>query len=315
MADAETASGRLWNSLTFNTGSAAVKLERINELKERYNELLEKEAELTFGVGADGKVIADDDSESSDSSNEDVADPLINPEANAAAIELLEDRFKSEEELLIQKYERDREIAAENKELLLKLEGEFYKNLAAIEEKADEKKREKEEKALKDKQKANDKKDKEQKKVDKVEDKVNKEKEKKDKKMLDDGLALAMMAFGDKKEIAATVAFINTAEGVTKALASQDYAGAALTAATGAAQISKILSSDAKSGGSGSVTAPSAPTRESRSIDDIGDTSSLDFTDSTDTGSQTIRIEFANDSGDEITDAIANALNKKQKEN
>ena len=26
-------------------------------------------------------------------------------------------------------------------------------------------------------------------------------------------------------------------------------------------------------------------------------------------------VEFANDSGDEITDAIANALNKKQKEN
>ena len=313
MANAETASGRFWNAVTFNAGQSNFLLERQNELLKERKKIQGELAESRLGIGEDGRVIADESSDTK-SSKEDVVDPLINPEANDAAIQLLEDRFKTEAELLTEKFERELEIAAGHKELLLELENEYLENLFGLTEAADEKERLRKDKELKKKQKADDKLLREKKKQDKIDEKLEDKKAADDKKRMDDSLALAMLVFGDKKEISATLAFINTAEGVTKALASQDYAGAAVTALTGAAQIASILSADPKGGGN-SVTAPSAPAKESRALEQEDDLSSLEFTDATSEGSNTQTITFATDTGDELLDVLANALNKKQREN
>ena len=123
-------------------------------------------------------------------------------------------------------------------------------------------------------------------------------------------MALASLVFEDSKGVSAGIALMNTAEGVTAALAKYDYAGAALIAATGAAQISSILG--ASKAGGGSVSSVSAPTASQQGFE--AETSILDVSASTDSGSSTQSISFATDSGDELIDAIANALNKGQTE-
>ena len=144
----------------------------------------------------------------------------------------------------------------------------------------------------------------------KIDDKVVKNKAKTNEELIKGGLALAESAFKDNKEISGTIAFINTAEGVTKALSKQDYGGAALTAATGAVQIANILG--AEKGGGGSVgSVPSAPPKQP---DFEPDTASLDLTESAAGGSQKIEVVFSTDSGDELTEAFANAIKKGQSE-
>jgi len=123
-------------------------------------------------------------------------------------------------------------------------------------------------------------------------------------------MSLASFVFEDSKAVSAGIAFINTAEGVTAALAKQNYAGATLTALTGAAQIANILGASKGGGAPASIQAPAAP----KEPDFVQDTASLDFTDSSAGGSSTNEIRFATDSGDELVDAIAEALNKGQRE-
>lgn len=159
-------------------------------------------------------------------------------------------------------------------------------------------------------QKAEVKTNKEKEKQNKIEDKVVKNKAKTNEELIKGGLALAEAAFKDNKEISAAIAFINTAEGVTEALSKQDYVGAAITAATGAVQISNILSTE-KGGGSSVGSVPSAPPQQP---DFQPDTTDLQLSDATGGGSQNINLNISTDSGDELIDAIANALNKGQAE-
>jgi len=144
----------------------------------------------------------------------------------------------------------------------------------------------------------------------KKEEDIEKDKAKMKEANAKSAMELAAFVFEDSKAVSAGIALINTAEGVTAALAKQNYAGAALTAAMGAAQISSILSAS-KGGGTPtpvqSSVSPSEP-------DFVQDTEVLQLTDSTASGSGTNEIRFATDSGDELVDAIANALNKGQRE-
>lgn len=122
-------------------------------------------------------------------------------------------------------------------------------------------------------------------------------------------------AFKIKQGLSAASAVMNTSEGVTKALASQNYAGAAVTAATGAAQLAAILS--AKPDGGGGTIAPASAS--SSGSTDIGQTFTgeptsttiTDITELTGTGQSTERfiIEFS----DDVIDAVARKV--KQSEN
>ena len=107
-------------------------------------------------------------------------------------------------------------------------------------------------------------------------------------------------------------AFMNTAEGVTDALAEQNYPSAALIAATGAVQIAAILSSSPNSPGGSSVSTPSAPPPSQQQPDFQPETSSLEFTDTTNTGQTTFNLTVPD--GDEIGQALANWINKAQTE-
>ena len=185
---------------------------------------------------------------------------------------------------------------------------EFNANSEQIKSDAREKERAAIEKEEKSAQKAKDTLAKEERKQSKIEEKAKNAESKRNKKFADDAMGIASIVFEDSKEISAGIAFVNTAQGVTKALAVQDYAGAAFTAVAGAAQISAILG--ASRGGGSASTVPARQPQQ----DFEAETSSLELSSATDSGSATQPIRFATDSGDELIDAIASALNKGQTE-
>ena len=137
-----------------------------------------------------------------------------------------------------------------------------------------------------------------------IDDKNAKDNAKRDERFADNAMAIASLVFEDNKAISAGIAFVNTAQGVTKALASQDYSGAALTAVVGAAQISSILG--ASKGGGGSVSAPAAPAQASQQ-DFQADTTGLDVGISTAGGSQEIRVVMVDGSGNDLVTFISEA--------
>ena len=142
------------------------------------------------------------------------------------------------------------------------------------------------------------------------------------KKQIDQGIQLLDAVGGNSKKLfkvkqglSAGNAVMNTSEGVTKALAEQNYAGATVTALTGAAQLAAILS--AKPDGGGGTIAP-ASAASSGSTDtgstftgDATSTTITDITELTDSGQSTERfiIEFS----DDVIDAVARKV--KQSEN
>jgi len=134
------------------------------------------------------------------------------------------------------------------------------------------------------------------------------------KKQLDQGTTL-LTALGNNSKtthkinqgLSASNAFMSTREGVMDALASQNYVGAALIAATGAAQIAAILSSkpDGAGSGGGAATPASAPEQQTfETFNDQGATiTDISGGEST---SQRLTIEF----NDEVVDAIARQIDK-----
>ncbi len=232
-------------------------------------------------------------------------------------VEAIKDRFKTETELLTEKLEREKELLdneivneEERNALKLELEQEYQDNLTAIKNEAIQARVDKEKEVQDQLAKAEKLAQRDKAKQDKLDKKIDADKLSLKENNARQAIALASLVFEDSKAVSAGIAFINTAEGVTAALAKQNYVGAALTAATGAAQQIAILGAS-PGGGSSAPTPPSqAPTQP----DFQADTEALELTDSTLGGSTTNEIRFATDSGDEIIDAIASALNKGQSE-
>lgn len=233
-------------------------------------------------------------------------------------VEAIRDRFKTELELLEEKLIKEKELIAQTvvdeidrKALLLEVEKEFQDNKLAIETEAAEKKAEEEAKRKKEEEKEKKKLEKEKKSLQKIEDKIAKDNTKRDEQMASDSIALANFVFEDSKGVSAGIALVNTAEGVTKALATQNYAGAALTAAMGAAQISAILGAS-KGGGSIPSTSATAPTGEAQTAQ--ADTSTLDITEQGDAGAQEIRLIITDESGNTYLDGLANGLEERARQ-
>ena len=236
---------------------------------------------------------------------------------NALAVESITNRFLTEEQLRADAYEKEREFIEktiadeEEKNTILKqLSEEFHNDISDIQQEALDKQIAAKEKADRAKEKADIKAERIHAGHVKANEERAKKKAKQEEDLIKGGLALAAIAFKDNKEISAGIAFINTAQGVTKALSVQDYAGAALTAATGAIQIQAILG--AEKGGGSSASVPSAPPPAQPDFQQ--DSTGLEFTDSTESGTATSTITFNTDTGDELIDAIAGALNKGQRE-
>ena len=109
---------------------------------------------------------------------------------------------------------------------------------------------------------------------------------------------------------------MDTAAGVQRAFADSPFwvavGQSAVIVANGVAQLSNIQSA---SKGGGSISGGGGGGGASSQQPDFQqDSTGLDFTDSDASGSTTNTITFSTDTGDELVDAIANALNKGQKE-
>ena len=120
----------------------------------------------------------------------------------------------------------------------------------------------------------------------------------------------------DNKGVRSALVVMDTAAGVARAFSDSPFwvavGQSAVIVANGVAQLSNIQSAS-KGGGSisGGVGGGGA---SSQQPDFQQDSTGLDFTDSDASGSTTNTITFSTDTGDELVDAIANALNKGQKE-
>ena len=224
----------------------------------------------------------------------------------SAELQAIEDSFKTESELLLQKYERDKEVLdqevidiEERNELKLQLKEQLESGLSDIEEKKEkEKEKEKAKQAKKDL------------KLSKIEDKNKKDSEKLEEQQARNSMMLAELVFKDNKEVSAGIAFVNTAQGITKALAVQDYAGAALTGVLGAAQISAILGAG-KGGGSAPGVSSSGPSQSPQQTDFAPETSSLELTEQVEgEGVTTTRLIISTDDGTDIFDTFARGINE-----
>lgn len=138
------------------------------------------------------------------------------------------------------------------------------------------------------------------------------------KKQIDQGIQLLDAVGGNSKKLfkvkqglSAANAVMNTSEGVTDALAQQNYPSAAIIAATGAAQLAAILS--ASPGGGGSVSAPSstAPPAASTStaVEDTG-SSIVAINDISESTTQRMVLEF----NDDIIDVIARKVDQSKQD-
>ena len=218
----------------------------------------------------------------------------------AGRLDPILDRFKTEEELILEKYnleveliEKEIELKTERDEALLNLATKTGDKLLAVKEKQF-----KEEEKLKLAQQ------KKQDKLDKIVEKQDKENAERNDKMAKDGMALASVVFEDNKEVASGIAFVNTAQGITKALSAQDYVGATLTATMGVAQIAAINSA---SKGGGSAPAVSAPTQTSQESF-TPETSSLELSEVSEDSVQTINVVFSTDDGNQFFDMVGQSV-------
>lgn len=96
-------------------------MERMNELQAQYSEL-ESKAEEKVKKGKGGSLSSTGGKSTSAAST------------NAAELEALEDRFKSEQQLLQEKYDREYEMAVGNKELQKQLEEQFLQDIDELRE-------------------------------------------------------------------------------------------------------------------------------------------------------------------------------------
>lgn len=210
-------------------------------------------------------------------------------------LQALLDRFKSEEQLLLEKYEAERVIAAGNNELLLELEREYLENSQLLKDEA----------AAKDQARLDEQTSyyadilKQQGKIDAENvsaiEKGSKDKSKSEEAYLDAAITAGNALFEDQKGIKAGLVVVDTAAGISKAFAELPYPAAltasASIAATGVAQLAAITSAS-KGGGSTSSAVPAetlpdeVPQLEAQNSDADGSNQTvvIKFDDSTELG-------------------------------
>ena len=242
----------------------------------------------------------------------------------------IENRFKDEEQLLADKLARELKMVGENKSLRYDLETQYWADVAELEILSEEERAAREAESLEKTAEL-------KKSTVEHEDAMN-------KSVANNAIGLARAVFGNSKAVAvASIASqkasalsanaVATAAGATAAFGAQQVVGdpsslargtaaaaavktmgavnAGLIIATGLGQAAGAMSGS--SGGSsvsgGDSSGSSNSTQQGISQDG---TSSLELTDSSESGSQSNTINFGTDSGDDLIDAIAAALNKAQ---
>ena len=248
-------------------------------------------------------------------------------------IQAIADRFKTEEQLLFEKKERELIIIGDNNALKLELEDQYLMDVVLLEQKAEDEKA----KITAD---ASDK-------AAKAQSLAAKSKMALEGSIANNAIQLTKMVLGDSKAaalagiiiqkgMALSANAVSTAAGATAAFAAQQVVGDPTSFARGtaaAAHITTLGSINAGlivatglgqaaalgggGGGGGSLSSGGGGGNNSSSSRDANfeeETTGLEVTDASDQGSSVQTIRFAVDSGDELIDAISSALNKANNE-
>lgn len=224
-------------------------------------------------------------------------------EKNTSEIAAIEDRFKTEEQLLLEKLNREIEIIGDNNNLKLELEAEYQNALLDLElervdsEIAANQKAEKQAQDLRDKDL-------------KAQQKADKDKTSATLSYADAAINAGNLIFEDNKAVRAGLVVADTAAGIVRAFADLPYpaalAASAGIAVTGATQLANIASSS-KGGGSVSAPSPAPVTPESPQDALQSEDQFIDASDASGANESVIVVRIEG-GGDEITEAIANNI-------
>ncbi len=264
-------------------GEILTETQRLDELIAKRDEALEQQQTIADAAKGNGGVIGGTIGSTSESAG------------GSDELQALLDRFKSEEQLLLEKYETERAIATGNNELLLELEREYLESSQLLKDEA----------AAKDQARLDEQTSyyadilKQQGKIDaenvSAVEKGSKDKSKSEEAYLDAAITTGNALFEDQKAVKAGLVVVDTAAGISKAFAELPYpaalAASASIAATGVAQLAAITSAS-KGGGSTPSTVPAeslpdeAPELEAQNSDLNGSnqTVTIRFDDSTELG-------------------------------
>ncbi len=264
-------------------GEILTETQRLDELIAKRDEALEQQQTIADAAKGNGGVIGGTIGSTSESTG------------GSDELQALLDRFKSEEQLLLEKYETERSIAAGNNELLLELEREYLENSQLLKDEA----------AAKNQARLDEQTSyyadilKQQGKIDAENvsaiEKGSKDKSKSEEAYLDAAITTGNALFEDQKAVKAGLVVVDTAAGISKAFAELPYpaalAASASIAATGVAQLAAITSAS-KGGGSTSSAVPAeslpdeVPELEAQNSDLNGSnqTVTIRFDDSTELG-------------------------------
>jgi len=329
--NAKTASGRLWNTLTFNTSQEKFALEKINELLEERKEIQEDLAKNRFGIGQETESAVVEEDVDSGSSLKGKEEEKLNEwltrkeelQKEAAErqrqreIEAIESRWLTEEEKLHERYEKELEIIGDHNENKLALEAEYVQNLKDLDAKREAEKNKAGQDSLKQTEKRL-----------KIEQQLEMQNAKSILSILsslvDSESKIGKALFLGSQALAASEVFFNTQAAAARALAELGpIAGPPVAASiqtSGALSMAAIAAQTfgSLSGGGGSTGSISSGTTNTvnrqAEPDFIQDSAELELTSSTDSGSGTIEVRFATDTGDSLIDSFAEALNKGQRE-
>jgi len=228
-----------------------------------------------------------------------ITDPINS--TSVTDIESIADRFKDEEQLLADKLKRELEMVGENKELRLALDDEYWMNVAILDQNAEDKRTA-------------------------LSKKSHSEESKRELLRRNSLLSIASSLAGGNEKIAKAIfvvskglaaadVFVNTQRASMRALADLGpIAGppvAASIQASGHLSMAAIAASTI-GGLSNSSGSSSLSTTDPSQTAFQPETTSLELSDASESGSSAQTINFGTDSGDDLIDAIANALNKAQ---
>jgi len=302
--NANTVFGRLKNTLSGDIYQPQFNTEKQNELLKEQWTLIDEIIKLENSA-AEGKP--------------EKLEPITSTGTGTVdQIQEIADRYKSEEELLTQKFDKELEMIGDNDELKKQRHEQYLEDLLELDQTNEDKKLNAAKIA-----------------ADKI-TKIDTDKIKLKKSLEDSALKTSISAlatFGKNSDKAAKAAFIitqglalseafvNTQAASVKALtvdptgilsAKVQAAGALSMASIAAATLGGMgggSGGGSSTGGGGGANIQNPPLQDFEA-----ETSGLELTDSTSSGAQTMRIEFINSTGDDIINSIAEGLNTAQRE-
>lgn len=310
-----------------NTKNEEVALSEINELIKERVELQKEVANLSGLTTPSSSPESTGASELSSSPSKAQSSPVfLSADDAEKQLQVIRDRFKSEEELIEAKYLKDIEFIERNvqskleeNELLLNLELEFDESIRELRDKRLSEEQKRIDDRVRDEDKANRKIAKDKRRKDRDDKKSADQELKSQNEIFDSAITIGNALFEDNKAVQAGIVVAKTGNAVMHQLGSGDpytaFARAGAAAAIGVAQLASTLSAQ-KGGGSVSSVSSSPPSSSALS-DQESVSGEFEVNETVTQGSNSSSVSntlsFTADDADELGTAFANVLNNKIK--